>query len=129
VTITNQNFVGIAIADIPVDLEYVRCNFSQPQPVNNGGLRRGQRLFVGDDTPRTFTNCNMVNCEPPPGSTLNSCQTHMIERNIETTADTIQVDGGPILTEQHHSNFAYGRYLPATETYEDFPGPREEVED
>jgi hypothetical protein len=124
VTISDKNFTGIPIADIPVDTEYVRCNFAQPLPVDiGGGVMRGNRLFVGDDTPRTFTRCNMSNCEPPPGSTLTQCNTHIVNNNLLNRTDVVTVDGLEVGRRDFHDHIHYGRYNPDTESYDDIPSP------
>lgn len=62
------------------DKEYQNCNFGQPDCVEVAGKMRGVRIFPGDDTARTFIGCNMVNCEPPPGSTQIDCNNAIIRR-------------------------------------------------
>ncbi len=78
--ITSKNFSGQTTPKT-IAKEYKECNFTQPQSVKVGGKMQGVRLFPGDDTPRTFIDCNMVNCEPPPGSTLTGCNTVVVERD------------------------------------------------
>ncbi len=93
-----------------IDTEYRKCNFSQSQPIDVGGKKRGVRLFPGDDTPRTFIGCNMVNCEPPPGSTVIHCNTWIIERNVVTSTDSVTVDGITVSID-HHSDFVHSKYV------------------
>ena len=64
---TNQDTPSI------IDMEYYQCNFGHTDPVFDGSTWKGNRLFPGDKTPRTFKNCNLINCEPPPGSTVVKC--------------------------------------------------------
>ena len=49
------------------------------------------RIFPGDDTPRTFTRCNLVNCDLPPGSTkIDSMHGHLVRdapNDIEVVVD------------------------------------------
>ena len=59
--------------------------FAFENPLGNG-KKKPNRIIPGDDTPRTFIRCNLVNAIPPPGSTLISCNTSIIERNLETGA-------------------------------------------
>ena len=73
-----ENFSGQTTPHI-IDTVYRNCNFSQPQPVDVGGLKQGVRLFPGNNTLRTFIECNLVNCEPPPGSVLVQCNTTVRE--------------------------------------------------
>ena len=118
----NKNFNGQPTPSI-IDTGYEFCNFSQPQPVDVGGKMQGVRLFPGDDTPRTFINCNMTNCEPPPGSTLTGCNTTIVEKNILSGAsDKITIDGVNIV-EEHHINRIHGRFNPDTQKYDYHPSP------
>jgi hypothetical protein len=68
--VERKNFAGLTTPPPPYDTEteFINCNFTQPQPVGPAPWR-GVRLWPGDDTPRTFTDCNTTNCELPPGST------------------------------------------------------------
>ncbi|MBN2560632.1 MAG: hypothetical protein JXQ75_06855 [Phycisphaerae bacterium] len=74
----HKNFAGKTTPAV-IDVEYRDCNFSQRRPEERDGKKVGVRLFPGDDTPRTFIRCNLVNCEPPPGSTLVTCNTAIVE--------------------------------------------------
>ena len=65
--------------------EYHNCNFSQASP--------GTRLWPGNDTPRRFVECNMVNAEPPLGSTLERCNTTQVERSVEIGDRSVTVAG------------------------------------
>jgi len=121
----NKNYTGkTGPPDVPDDAEFVRCNFSQPAPIDVGGLKRGVRLFPGDDTPRAFTECNMVNAEPPPGSTLTMCNTTIRESGVVTSIEEVTIDGETIEI-IHHSDFVYGRIRKDTLAYEDKPTPEE----
>ncbi len=107
--------------------QYEHCNFSRPAPVIVNGLRRGVKLWPTDDTPRIFIDCNLINCEPPPGSTITRCNTWMTEYRIPTREDTVTIDGQSLVVE-HHSNFTYAK-LNDDLTYTDLPTPRELVVD
>lgn len=120
--IQRANYTGNPNPDVGGETEFFNCNFGQPAPVLEGSLRRGVRLFPGDDTPRTFTDCALVNCEPPPGSTVVGGNTCIKEYYLETDTETITVDG-EVLTIQHHVDLVYGRWTP--EGYEDKPVPEE----
>lgn len=83
--IQRKNFTGQPTPKI-IAGEYRNCNFSQPVP--------GTRIFPGDDTPRTFFECNLVNCIPPPGSTLiggTGCNTTQVERKVEVGTEDIRI--------------------------------------
>lgn len=119
-----QNFRNQATPDI-IDDEYVRCTFAQDQPVDvGGGVFEGVRLFPGDDTPRTFTECNLCNCEPPPGSTVTACNTTIRQTNLESYSETVTVDGDSF-TLQHHKHVVHGRWTPGGYEYKGTP---EEIE-
>jgi len=118
--IKRKNFTGTDIAAIPVDAEYLECNFAQPAPFNTN---RGHRLFPGDDTPRTFTRCNLVNCEPPPGSTLVLCNTTIAEYDIVSHTDEVVVDSVVVSSVDYHNFRIYGRYNPDTGQYDDREPP------
>ena len=85
-----KNFSGQATPSI-IDTEYQRCNFAQVLPDPN--LPNRVRLFPGDDTPRTFFRCNLVNCEVPPGSTVTKCNTSIVAPNMLIGSITVTVDG------------------------------------
>jgi len=106
-TLKNKNYSGGVTPEI-ADI-YERCNFSFPTPVLSNGLMVGHRLFPGDDTPRTFTNCNLVNCEPPPLSTLVGCNTSISEIDKVVSQDSVVIDGTEILTPVKE-NWYHGKY-------------------
>lgn len=89
--VNSKNYRDIQ-TPIEVDTEYVGCCFAQSQPVDTEGVKTGVRLFPGDDTPRTFTGCNLVNCELPPGSTLIKCNTTLITRQTLVNTSTIIIN-------------------------------------
>lgn len=122
-----KNFSGQATPSI-VDTEYRWCTFSFPAPIDVAGKKRGVRLFPGDDTPRTFINCGMMNVEPPPGSTLTRSRVIIKGFGVVTSSDTITIDGASE-TVEHHSDFVYGKYDPATGDYVDLATPQEKVID
>ena len=78
--ISNKNFSG-QLTPSEIDTEYSSCNFAQSGETDGLGGWLPTRIFPGDDTPRTFIECNMTNVLPPPGSTLIRCNTHLIEFN------------------------------------------------
>lgn len=101
------------------------CFFAHPAPVDVEGNLEGVRLFPGDDTPRTFIECNMVNAKPPPGSTVTSCNTAVIERSVQIGSDDIIVDGIVVATIPILANRVHGRIDPATGDYEYKPTPED----
>ncbi len=105
-----------------IDTEYEDCNFAHAIPVNDGGVMKGNRLFPGDDTPRTFRNCHMPNCEPPPGSVLVNSKITIIEKNVYKDSDTIEVDGQTIEI-KNFKTLVHGRY--SESGYEHYSTPKE----
>lgn len=85
-----KNFSGQTTPSV-IDVEYRNCNFSQELPDPN--LPNKVRIFPGDDTPRTFVRCNLVNCEVPPASTVTSCNTSIVARNMLIGSIIVTVDG------------------------------------
>jgi len=126
--ISEKNFHDMDPALIPVDTEYERCNFSRSQPDMSGPIV-GVRLFPGDDTPRTFTDCNLFNCEPPPGSTLIRCNTWIAQTGQLAHTDELIVDTVVLDTTQYHKQIRHGRYNPLTESYDYDGAPIESGED
>lgn len=120
--ISNQNFSRLDAAAIPLDTEYERCNFARPAP-DLGPPVVGIRLFPGDDTPRTFRQCNLVNCEPPPGSTLISCNTTLVEHGLLLETDTVSINGSVVAITTRTGSQIHGRYNGETEAYDYLPAP------
>lgn len=111
------------VTDLPEleDHAYVECNFSQYQPVDSGGgVYVGVRLFLGDDTPRTFTDCNLSNCEAPPGSTVIGGNTAIVQRDLLSRTETVTIDGVGVSID-HHKNVVYGRWTPGGYDYKTTP--------
>ena len=100
-----KNFSGQATPSI-IDMEYQRCNFAQTLPDPN--LPNRVRIFPGDDTPRTFFRCNLVNCEVPPGSTVTKCNTSIVASNMLIGSITITVDGNSSSIEFYGTKFYRG---------------------
>ena len=121
--ISEKNFHNMPVNEIPVDTEYQRCNFSRSQPQQQGQTRFGERLFPGDDTPRTFINCNLLNCETPPGSTVIGGTTAIIETMVEGPTDTLEVNGVVEHTTQYYDNIKYGKWNAETDSYDYDPSP------
>ena len=118
----NKNFRGQATPSI-IDTEYQSCNFSIPNCLTVLSKKVGMRLFPGDDTPRTFISCNMINCEPPPGSTLVKCNTTIRENKVEVGSEDLTIDGQTIQVKDY-VNMIYGRYREGLYVYR--PTPFEE---
>ena len=125
--ISEKNFSNADPTALPADTEYERCNFSHTQPASLGPAL-GVRLWPGDDTPRTFTDCNLFNCEPPPGSTLVNSNAWIAETGLNAHVDELTVNGVVQHTNQYHKGRRHGRYNPVTEQY-DYETPVEYGED
>ena len=115
----NKNFRGQATPSL-LDTEYESCNFSTLNCLTVGGKKVGMRLFPGDDTPRTFTKCNMMNCEPPPGSTLVKCNTAIRENAVEIGSEDLVIDSETIKVKSY-ANKIYGRYKDGGYVYQPTP--------
>ncbi len=91
-----KNFSGQATPSI-LDTEYSNCNFTQvlpdPNVVSDPNEPARVRIFPGDDTPRMFFRCNLVNCEVPPGSIVIKCNTSIIVHNSLIGSIAVTVDG------------------------------------
>ena len=106
----HKNFSGQRTPSI-VDDTYYHCNFTQPQPVfYRDGLAYGVRLFPGDDTPRAFIQCNLTNCEVPPGSTVEQCNTAIVSRNVAVETEDIVVDGRTVTRTTKEGSIVHGHY-------------------
>ncbi len=94
--IERKNFSAQSTPSV-IDIVYLRCNFSQtlpdPNVVGDPNEPAKVRIFPGDDTPRLFIECNLVNCELPPGSTVVKCNTSIIVPNTLLGSITVTVDG------------------------------------
>jgi hypothetical protein len=107
---SSKNFSGQSTPSV-VDDTYYRCNFLQPQPVfHRDGSAHGVRLFPGDDTPRSFLECNLTNCKVPPGSAVEGCNTAVVSRNQPTKTEDIVVDGRTVTRPTKEGNTMHGHY-------------------
>ena len=102
--IERKNFSGQATPSA-VDTIYRECNFSQPVP--------GTQLFPGDDTPRIFIDCNLVNALPPAGSTVRRCNTTQVRRSLEVGEEVVRV-GDRDATVKRYADRILGRLNPET---------------
>lgn len=114
---TNQDTPSI------IDTEYRNCNFGHSDPVQDGATWKGNRLFPGDDTPRTFLHCNLINCEPPPGSTVVDCNCVIVRPEVfQDASPDIEIDGESIII-NHYKRIVYGKWTPSG--YQYLPSPKE----
>lgn len=77
-----------------IDTEYVDCNFTQAVAHT--------RLFPGDDTPRTFIDCNLKNCDLGPGSTRDGgLHGHSVRDPVND--ETVTIDGVLVHTQEAYA--------------------------
>lgn len=108
--IADSNFHDMPVDQIPKSDHYLGCNFNRTQPDMSGPEPKGVRLFPGDDTPRRFERCNLINCEVPPGSNVIDCNTAIIERDIPDFDEVLTVDGVERFRKTHKKVRVHGRY-------------------
>ena len=101
----NKNFSNQATPSV-IDTEYQDCNFAHTNCIDDAGQKKGVRIFPGDDTPRTFIDCNVTNCEPPPNSIIKKANGNLtgpsiIERMVVVATDTVTVDGNSITVDEY----------------------------
>ena len=123
--ISNKNFSRQTNPDVGGETVFERCNFCQPAPVASGDDWVGTRLFPGDDTPRTFTECNLVNCEVPPGSTITKCNVMVIRRGVVVSSEDIEV-AGQVITVDTKADICYGRQT-AAGVYSYYGTPKQDI--
>ena len=119
--IRRKNFSNMDPALIPVDTEYRECNFARSNPDMTGPQPVGIRLFPGDDTPRTFIDCNLMNCEVPPGSTVQGGLTVIKETGVFDRDETITIDNVVKHTRRFNKGIVHGRYVNGVPEYKQTP--------
>ena len=122
---TNRRNFTDQVPPSVIDTRYEDCNFSQHVPAEDAGKKVGVKIFGADTTPRTFFDCNLCNCEPPPGSTFNRGAT-IKEFGVVHETEEIWVDGVLIDTLVTTKSVIHGRYTTAEE-YEYFPIAKEVI--
>ena len=125
-TVKNKNFSGLLAPDI-IDTEYFECNFSHRSPIEVAGVKVGVRIFPDDDTPRTFTRCNLVNTQVPPNSVVIKCNTTIRESQVLIDIETITIDGSDIVL-NNYADRIYGNADGLYQTPKDLPIDRIDVE-
>lgn len=112
--ISGKNFSN-QIVPFEIDTEYKDCNFSHSNCLTVFGQKVGHRIFPDDDTPRTFIDCNMINCEPPPGSNLINSRARVVERMVVVNSEIINIDDEQIVAKDYvdklHGTYLEGRYI------------------
>lgn len=106
--IERKNFSGNPNPDVGGETHFRRCNFAQPEPVDQGGdVYTGVPILTGSG-PCTFENCNLVNCEVPAGSTITKCNTTIRRSKVEIRTDELVIDGLD-LSPSVYADIIYGR--------------------
>lgn len=118
--IKGKNFSN-QIVPSEIDTEYLNCNFSHSNCITVLGQKVGHRIFPEDDTPRTFIDCNMKNCEPPPGSILmkaNGVQKgfSVVEAMVIVSTEVVTIDGESIDVHQY-ADRKHGTYFQGVYSY------------
>ena len=83
-----------------IDDSYCKCNFCQRDfvPIQVNDVWEGRRIFPGDDTPKHFDDCNLINCEVPPGSIVEpNCNTRLVEYDVVVDTIEVEIDGETII--------------------------------
>lgn len=119
--IKNKNFSNNDPTLLPLDSEYFNCNFTHSNPDKSGADPVGIRLWPGNNTPRKFTNCNLTNCEPPPGSILINCNTTICETRVFAFSDDLVIDNVVQHTENYYDTIIYGHWTTQGYDREGFP--------
>ncbi len=93
--IERKNYAGQVAPDTGDVLEFVACNFAHEAPAMQGATAVPVRLWPGDNRPRQFRDCNMVNAAGPDGSTYENCNTAIVSRAVvvEDVRDAGNDDG------------------------------------
>lgn len=120
----DKNFSNKTVPSI-IDTEYKDCNFSHSNCLTVLGQKVGHRIFPDDDTPRTFIDCNLTNCEPPPGSLImkaNGKQTGptIVERIVVVNTEVLEIDSEKIEV-NNYVNRIYGNYYQGVYSYHAIP--------
>ena len=122
-----KNFNGQVTPSI-IDTHYEECTFIQPDCIDDAGVKKSVRIFPGDNAPRHFKGCNLVNCELPPGSTIENCNTAVVGRRVVSASEDVEIDG-EIITVNEYVSRTYGKYNPVTESYDYFAPYRDASEE
>lgn len=127
--VRGKNFIGCMSPKLEFIADtYIQCNFSHPEAITDPvtGEKVGVPIFQDTrNTPRQFIRCNLVNCDVPPGSLVESCNTAVTgeEKEIEI----ITVKGKPVEHVRRKRHVAYGHYdhkPDGSVVYETFPGSK-----
>ena len=97
-----------------MDTEYERCNFSRTNAIDSGGgVMVGVDIFPGDNTPRPFTRCNMMNVAIHPEWTIVKCNTTIREADFVDAADDFEIvlPSATILRTEKPHDLVHGRYV------------------
>jgi hypothetical protein len=124
-----KRFTDTAPDQLPAETVYHNCNFARRNPDTSGATPVGVRLWPGDDTPRRFVDCNLQNCEVPPGSEVIRSPRAIIESDVVLDTNVIVVDGVERTRRDRMGKRFHGYYDPDTNAVVREPTPIEEVEE
>lgn len=91
---------------------YVECNFAQPAAITDpdSGKKVGVPIFPGSrNVPREFIKCNMMNCDVPPNSVVEDCNTAITTKEVDE--ENITVRGKQVRRIIRRRDVAHGRYV------------------
>ncbi len=125
-SVRNKNFSGEQTPHPELIAEtYIECNFSQPAAITDpdSGRKVGVPLFPDlRGTPREFINCNLKNCDVPPNSVVENCNTAITTKEVDE--ENIMVRGKSVRRIKKRRDVAHGRYVHdenTNRTHEEFP--------
>ena len=124
--IRNKSFANADPDSLPNEAEFENCNFARSQPDTSGPEVKGVRLWPSSDEARIFRNCNMLNCEPPPNSTVIGGNTWIVETKVPGRTESLVIDGEVVETTQYYDSIIHARYVNGQYLRDGFPQVVEE---
>lgn len=108
-----------------IDTKYKDCNFSHSNCFTVFGQKVGHRIFPDDDTSRTFIDCNLTNCEPPPGSIIMKANGQhigptIVERMVKVNTEIVSIDSEQIEVDDYVDRI-HGHYYQGVYSYKATP--------
>lgn len=99
---------------------YENQNFAQSAPLTVDGRKVGVPLHAGEG-PNEYVGCNLINCEPPAGSTATRCNTAIVEYEVNPALGQTRV-AGVMVDGQWTDTIVHGRWTEGGYAY--LPAPR-----
>lgn len=119
---TRSIYIDPAPDEVPKVDEYRNIVIKFNQPDTSGPSPVGKELWPGDNTPRRFINCNLINVAVPPGSELIATTAQIVEYDIPVGSDTLTIDGVVLHTSNYTENRTHGRFR-GNGVYQELPAP------